>query len=138
MKKNKYKLTPQEARSLWKQELRSGNKRQAAGSLAIRLYKQKKVKYCCLGVACELFNKLEKRIKTKNNHKQIVYDGQVSVLPDCVKDWLGVLGDARVQCVYPDVIKRTDLVYLNDCKRLSFNLIADVIEESERAGIYEN
>jgi hypothetical protein len=92
--------------------------------------------YCCLGVACEVFNRenvdepLELRQATRDRHNYIVsYDGEPSVLPARVARWLGV---------FPDQNPAIDGRYLsvwNDGNHVSNNItprdfeaIADMIE----------
>ncbi len=91
-----FRKSPAEARQLWLAALRSGEFRQCKNQLCDG------EKYCCLGVACEVFRlhepeqnmlKIEPTL-TQNNDGRWKYSigGHESggVLPDEVKAWLGM------------------------------------------------
>lgn len=115
-----------ENRKKWVEALRSGKYEQCAGSL------HDEVGYCCLGVACEVYQKevgdLDVRIHANTNSQFYgctMYDAEISTLPDRVADWLNVndIGSLKEKfgCC-------SSLTQLNDALKLSFNKIADVIE----------
>lgn len=111
-----------QARAVWVQALRSGGYAQGRGCLrteAAYLDQEKKFRYCCLGVAAD------------------VYPGQVSdsammhggFLPFEVARWLG-LEERSPTVVLPD--GATDaLIMLNDSVRKSFEEIADILEAQD-------
>lgn len=120
-------------RKKWVAALRSGKYLQGRGALKSR------DKYCCLGVACQLFH--EKY--PENSHwsddeaaRFLSYkpgDGngerQVGVLTNHVQDWLGLSTDDGS---YKKVRGGTySLVSLNDDKKLSFKQIAVIIEKTK-------
>lgn len=105
MKKRKYKLNSfQEA---WLKALESGKYKQATGSLAIKKEGKLTFSYCCLGVACEVFN--EKMPKTqqldvnkereyqdesfKDSEIEVSYDGATADLPEKVLNKLKLNGE---------------------------------------------
>lgn len=71
--------------------LRSGEYVQGRGSLAHRHLNE--VRYCCLGVACEVAMKnglaVDKTANTDVFRQDIFYDGESGVLPRTVMDWYG-------------------------------------------------
>lgn len=112
-------MTPRE---LWIAALRSGEYVQGRGQLVSGN------KFCCLGVACDVF--------WKNNPGQIVktpvsYGGFIISLPEIVQEWYGL----NSQCGVFD--RQTDsLLFRNDEKRQTFSEIADLIE-SEPKGLFK-
>lgn len=110
----------------WVQALRSGEYEQG------RMFLNKCGKFCCLGVACEVFNqanpgKLEIGIYDIDPDAT-TYDDLTGQLPSQVQQWLG-LGTSL-----GDYIEGS-LANLND-NRAPFTAIADLIE-SEPAGLFK-
>ena len=86
-------LTPQQARELWVKALRSGQYQQTKDVL------RDDSGYCCLGVACDVYHKTTGKGEWKKNewdeHGFVVPDVwrmEETQLPECVCDWLGLLG----------------------------------------------
>ena len=76
---------------LWIKALRSGKYKKTIGALQLNN------EYCCLGVACDLYQQyvggLEvKSIKTDDEHAVTIFyfNGNDSVLPPKVQKWLGL------------------------------------------------
>lgn len=71
----------------WIAALRGGKYKQGAGALRDGDH------YCCLGVACELFleeNPGAIKVEQQDLSGHTAYEGSVAVLPDVVRDWLGL------------------------------------------------
>lgn len=112
-------MTPRE---LWIAALRSGEYKQGRGQLVSGN------RFCCLGVACDVFwkNNPGKIVKTP-----ISYGGHIISLPEIVQEWYGLSG----ACGSFD--HRADsLLVRNDDKRQTFSEIADLIE-SEPKGLFK-
>ena len=103
----------------WVAALRSGEYKQGFG------YLRSDEGFCCLGVACNIFNVRG----WKNTKKGITYAEENQVLPHKVMDWLGLQDEEGTA----DFQGKT-LTYLNDSGK-SFSEIADVIE-SEPEGLF--
>ena len=99
--------------------------------------------YCCLGVACEVYQKTVGGLTLSEVSEQRVYNGRAQDLPLPVKEWLGFhdsIGqiDELKQDELLDFLKEkgvdvkdwnTDtLAELND-NGVSFEVIADIIEK---------
>ena len=113
-----HKFTP--FQRAWLDALKSGRFRQGRKRLARRL-KNKKVEYCCLGVACSIAPKfgvkLKKASKYDTTGHAISFNGESGYLPLAVKDALHFKGVGR------------NLAMLNDDKRFSFKRIAERVEQ---------
>lgn len=108
---------------LWLKALRSGLYKQTRGQL------RDERGFCCLGVACEVYN-LQQR---KNHKKQLTskyfrYDGEFSRLPIKVQRWLGLTSENGDYCRR---LTSTNLIHNND-QGVSFNKIADIIESNPK------
>lgn len=138
----------------WIAALRSGKYEQAALALCVEYEATEELeaseKFCCLGVACELYQKegpgglkIGQREPRPNmtppyGHRR-TYDGTANHLPDRVREWLG-LRDTHGPFIPDDlpngVYGVRSLSMLNDGSKLSevprhtFEQIADFIEES--------
>ncbi|WP_290738295.1 hypothetical protein [Haliea sp.] len=103
----------------WVDALRSGEYKQGVG----QLYNQDLDKYCCLGVACKVYEK-------ETGYNLGVDSGGTLIRYLQVKDWLSL----RTIC--GDYINNS-LVNLNDGDELSFSEIADVIESNPEGLFYD-
>ena len=115
-------MTPKEARGLWVAALRSGEFEQVRGALDVD------DGYCCLGVACKLFQQHFGTLTiAQASHNVRTYDGCKTTLPEPVRRWLGLASDigafldGNVSPVY------RSLAELNDAG-ISFDMIATAIE----------
>ena len=125
----------------WVDALRSGKYKQ--GRRALRNVDNE---FCCLGVLCDICKHRlnldwELCVHDTDNHDIYVMDNYGGVLPDKVWDYLGrEAADNKVQISITNpklpssVVKdyfgsSIFLVTLNDVYRLSFDQIADIIEE---------
>ena len=136
----------------WIEALKSGKYKQGYGQL------RAKNKYCCLGVACEVFNgmcadgvggltKKDKLKKVKATNKvDYTYDGDLLGVPPTMEAKLGVkLEGYEVKTTrsetakysgyaYRDVqAEETALAELNDSENFDFNAIATVIKRNKKA-----
>lgn len=110
-----------ENRKKWVKALRSGSFQQTTGSLRrIEPWVEKDVGYCCLGVACELYQQEVGGLNISNPGTGcLTYDGMTSYLPHLVREWLGI-GEKFMQ----------KLAWKND-NGYSFQAIANFIEDAE-------
>jgi hypothetical protein len=115
----------------WVEALRSGNYKQGKGCLTN--VKATGNEYCCLGVACDVYQKEVGSLKLNvedNNH--ISYDNEAAYLPPKVREWLGLRTGAGIYG-YPSEGK--DLTRHNDADECTFNEIANIIE-SQPKGLF--
>lgn len=131
----------------WLAALRSDKFTQARGKLRVE------DGFCCLGVACELYSEENpdaywstlKKLSYFNTEKEVtiknVFLGETDVLPDQVKDWLGLQdrdGTFAEVMIDGDEAKRVNaLTTLNDRLRMSLKEIADFIE-TEPKGLFKS
>jgi hypothetical protein len=112
----------------WVAALRSGKYRQGEGQLKIPAKHQGHVKYCCLGVLCDIAPKtVGEWGKKKTPYPN--FAGSDGSLGKKVRNWSGVKTDTGQ--VIADG-KPCNLAYLNDVEGVSFKKIADVIEDNWR------
>lgn len=121
-------MTKAENRKKWVEALRSGEYEQGTGYLA---YKYSGLQYfCCLGVACELYNKENQEtpllIEPKSVGNQIItkYENTEYKLPKVVTEWLGL---STEEGSYSIGYNKYDLATQNDIG-MTFEGIADIIE----------
>ena len=118
-------MSTEEARALWVKALRSGEYKQTRGQL------RNEDRYCCLGVACDLYSKHVLKKDAWREYKTSVLSytflGQGGALPLQVIKWLGIRGD------YGELKSGTTLMNMNDNfgPKSSFEAIADVIERGD-------
>lgn len=129
MRRRKY--TPAEARKLWVAALRSGKYRQTRSALC-RVDEDGGRSYCCLGVPCDLYQKYVGGLEERQNDGCVSYDGNQSILPIKVVQWLGL--NDRGGDLLGKHNSAASLWLLNDFKGMSLSEIADVIE-SEPEGL---
>jgi hypothetical protein len=130
MNERRFTHTPEEARKLWGEALRSGEfcqTRYVLHRLKPDAY-GRPAGHCCLGVACEVFALNEAPLVREEERDIEFYEGQGNVLPRVVGDWLGLASDAGRHLVDFDHEKTLD--YLNDEDCLPFPAIADIIESA--------
>ena len=101
---------------LWLEALRSGKYKQG------KLYLKKDNKYCCLGVACDLYNKTHKVKVDFVNYTSNIQQPNTG-LPPVVLKWLGL------NCPEGRFKNNHYLSREND-SGASFNKIADLIENN--------
>lgn len=112
----------EEIKAKWIGALRSGEFEQGTGKLAQIDDENGSVRYCCLGVLCEIARKVgvvNRRVDTGAYH----YAEKRHVLPYVVKRWASLPTDNPV-------IGTNRLSDYNDTLRLSFDEIADLIESN--------
>lgn len=107
---------------LWLRALRSGEYKQTEGHL------KNDSGYCCLGVACELYNKTHKNKLSTFRHVNgyFIFNEMAYELPDKVCKWLGLTSSAGF---YRQASKTVGLSHLNDMGE-PFSEIADIIESN--------
>lgn len=111
---------------LWVEALRSGKYKQGKGRLKFEgddnvLY------YCCLGVACEVYQRNVGDLKEDKDNYLFSFDLSQAYLPQKVQEWLSLKTESGAYL-------SDSLTGLND-KGVSFSEIADVIE-SEPRGLF--
>lgn len=76
----------------WVATLRSGAYKQGQGAL----HNLDRDEYCCLGVACDMFDKANPGVISQTSFVRSgpmeVFAGQTGVLPSVVQKWLGLSG----------------------------------------------
>ncbi len=97
----------------WIEALKSGEYKQGTGRL-----RKTDNRYCCLGVLCDVYAKTLNKEWRKANDFYFSFDGSYSSLSPTVEKWAGI-----------NVVKQSELIHLNDDERLTFDQIADHIEE---------
>ena len=110
----------------WVAELRSGRWLQARNALS---YNRKS--FCCLGVACELYEQTVGGLRIKKlPGGKISYNEFSDLLPDTVRDWIGLVdrgGNYSItNSVHPEEITG-NLTVDNDSGK-TFSEIANIIE----------
>lgn len=111
----------------WIEALRSGRYKQGLGSLrSLRSFGMGEVRYCCLGVLCELAVEVgqAKRVATDGGYVDLHSHSSTGILPRGVSDWAGLSS----QC--PRLREGRLLDRLND-EGVSFREIAALIEADE-------
>ena len=117
----------------WVEALRSGEYEQGVSYLHIN--RDDGEDFCCLGVACELYQKENgSPLMQETLHSKIVtYNSCRSILPYVVKDWLGLRTNSGV--FYTTDEDYEELTVLND-KGVAFDEISNIIE-SEPTGLFK-
>jgi hypothetical protein len=111
----------------WVAALRSGKYKQCKSVLK-NTYKGED-SYCCLGVACDLYQQEVKDLYVKPPEGPFTvtyFDNCTAHLPSKVIDWLGL--QSITGYYLEDGTKSCNLAELNDSRQYNFNQIADVIE----------
>jgi len=111
-------------RKLWAKALRSGKYTQTNGTLA------NQNGYCCLGVACEVYQKYIGDLNVvrvsdydfNDRDYHIEYDGSDATLPDKVCQWLDIERGGSFE-------DTGSLIVCNDELKMKFSEIADLIED---------
>ena len=128
------KLTPKEARAAWVKALRSGEYTQGEGHLRISGNGNANMtdKHCCLGVACDVFQKIEGKGQWKNEgFEAATYDYSVCYLPAGVTDWLGLASHSGATTKTQNSFSTAfSLIGMNDEDHATFDDIAKVIEDN--------
>lgn len=123
----KQKLNPNARK--WVRALRSGKYQQARKVLGRVVNGE--TRYCCLGVACEIYNKSvpkDERLERIEEGGEVSYAGEAKTLPEKVREWLGLQGTVG------EIHGEAGLSARND-NGVRFKTIADVIE-SQPEGLF--
>lgn len=107
----------------WIEALKSGDYKQ--GVHALKTNSEGEVKYCCLGVLCDLYAKENKKRWGKPSNLYPTFMKQVSVLPKEVMEWAGLEEESGT---FRYKRRPNSLMNLNDRERFSFKDIAKIIE----------
>lgn len=116
----------------WVEALRSGQYSQ------VRSYLHTEKGYCCLGIACELYQEEIGDLTIEMDKAGLTrYNSHDSVLPQKVRKWLGLKGTTGGYTKYDDHLLHDyhSLSGAND-QGASFEDIADIIE-SQPKGLFE-
>lgn len=127
MSQQTFKLTPTEAQQKWVEALRSGEYQQVTRGLCVLGDDGQPSGYCCLGVACELYQQYEGGLDIADDGVRRLYDNRPAFTPRRVQEWLGL---AESFAGY----RGGGLIRQNDCGA-SFAEIADIIE-SRPSGLF--
>lgn len=125
------KLTPDQARNLWTEALRSGEYHQ--GKNYLHQKSARGDEFCCLGVACDIAVKNGVELDIDTTYHIVRYDKYSAALPTAVAEWLGV------QTSFGDFYNNGEygsLTNLND-HGVKFAEIADTIE-SKPSGLFRD
>lgn len=121
-----------EVKALWITALRGGDYIQGHGKLAYR--SEGEMKYCCLGVLCDLALKAGIVEQTGHGISGVLsFDHEISILPEVVAQWAGTEGVNPTVFVQDE--KEYTLAELNDGVESTnvhphtFTEIANMIEE---------
>lgn len=124
--------SPQEARQIWIEALRNGIYQQGEGVLHSR-----DNKFCCLGVACDIFRNIEGenflKIEERKDGFCYLYGGDDALLPQIVMKWLGLKGRLGS---FKEGEKENYLSILND-NQIPFKKIASIIENEDSLWVEE-
>lgn len=127
-----------EVKKLWIAALRSGDYKQGREALIqymniVNLLgipdeeQLKDASYCCLGVLCDVYRKQ----KGKNLWYNSSFDESSGILPRSVIEWAGLTSaNPSVVLFNKDVSLRKTMAALNDDLKLTFEQIADLIEQN--------
>jgi len=114
----------------WLEALRSGKYRQTNGNLCVEGNKRKK--YCCLGVLCDLHAKETGNIfEPIGDGESFAYLDENGQLPSEVMRWAGLKDDqgALKKPIEDEEGYHNSLIDLNDDAEYNFKQIAEVIEK---------
>lgn len=122
-------MQPKEARSLVATALRSG--KYAQGKYQLR-HKGTTDSFCCLGVACEVYQEQVGGLETElRGDTYYAYDGEGCGLPVKVQHWLGMNSSGQLEGNFPDPANPSSLISANDGWDYDFNKIANLFETAE-------
>ncbi len=116
-----------EIKKRWVEALRSGEYRQGTHALKQVVYDatgEQYVKYCCLGVLCDLHQKATALSLWRSDTQRGVqtYCDSLCYLPCDVFAWAGLQS-------HDPMVEDSSLSCLNDAGGFTFDMIADKIEE---------
>ena len=127
-------MTPAEARRLWVKALRSREYRKGSGRLRSRSEGNPEERFCCLGVACDVYQNhvLDENAwnygPTPGNlsgRKSYTFMGEPFGLPAAVQKWLGLKTDSgAVKGMSGSLLIKNDSGY-------TFEEIAELIESGQ-------
>lgn len=129
----------------WVEALKSGEFKQTTGALHIVDVLEDGSQdsgYCCLGVACELFDRenpgvVDRTIEQAPNGRYVEsFNGKDNVLPKVVQRWLGLKDDGGSYIAVDNEAETPALWKHNDGDLLDFGQIAAIIE-SGPTGLFE-
>lgn len=108
----------------WVKALRSGKYKQGKNTLH---EVNGQPSFCCLGVLCDLYQKLQKRAKKRiakvsQHGRHISYDDHVNYLPESVQQWAGMKNNRGFVPGGKSLDARND-------DGVQFPAIADIIDE---------
>lgn len=117
---------------LWMRALETGEfegRKFKQGTKTLRKFVEDKSLHCCLGVACEIYNKMnpKSRLKIGRSNGTFDYDGETGGLPSKVVKWLGIkTKNGELQPAVKNF--RSNLVDMND-GGMPFKEIAKVLRK---------
>jgi hypothetical protein len=116
-----------EVKEKWIKALISGEYEQGMGGLR-REVEEGDIKYCCLGVLCEIY-RIEKKQSEWRQYEPgwFSYMQESGILPEKVMKWAG-LEDPQ-GTFYRESEPADYLIKVNDIEKKSFKQIAEIIEK---------
>ena len=119
---SEFKHSREEARKLWVEALRSGEYQQG------RNYLCTESRFCCLGVACDLFIKHERLLNVRTRETGVKeFNEEAMGLPCEVQQWLGLTGK---EGVYRDHEHLSRCLSAHNDSGKTFDEIASIIESN--------
>lgn len=117
-----------EVKKQWVEALRSGKYKQGTKFL------NRNGRFCCLGVLCELSGVCKELKYDRYYYGGYYYGGNDGLLPRDVREWAGIKSASPIvrytpSSGYGGQLEQYSLVTLNDELQLTFEQIADIIEE---------
>ncbi len=116
-------MTPVEQ---WLEALESGEYTQGRRTLS------RSGSYCCLGVACDVYQKAVGGLKIEEIAGRVHFEGFSAQLPEKVRDWLGLASSNG------GYVAGASLVKLNDIEGMNFEEIAAVIRSRPKGLFYDS
>ena len=127
-------MTPAEARRLWVKALRSREYRKGSGRLRSRSEGNPEERFCCLGVACDVYQKhaLDEDAwhygpapEGLTERQSYTFLGEKFSLPAAVQEWLGLKTDSgAVKGMSGSLLIKNDSGY-------TFEEIAELIDSGQ-------
>jgi hypothetical protein len=116
-------------RSLWFERLDAGADPQGSGYLALRV--KGEWRYCCLGIACEVYREVVGTLAVEEGTGPRVYGGEIRYLPEEVREAFGF----RSICGTDDALlwkseEHAGLADANDSGELTFPDLAELVRRN--------
>lgn len=107
----------------WIEALESGKYKQA------QYYLQRQGGFCCLGVACDIYDPKGWDVIPVNDVKQVKYKDLSSSPPEYINEYFGIIGKYRSDSEEADVELVDVLINMNDSYGKTFSEIAEYLRD---------